>query len=339
MAKEEGVRGRRNVMHRRGFGRLARAALACALACAFVPACVSNDRAKQPNPPDAEVAKDAPEITGDDASVLVRTTHRNVQHYQTLLAQGQAREALAMHQTVGRAVDDNFATFRAKALDRSSLTVRNMAVTCLGFSLQRRAQARDLLLSLLEDDEPWIMANAALGLGVLKDPDTNLTRLIQMCTRGDAELRTSAASALKELFLVKETPRELTPQYWAAVDALVALLHDTANSRGRRAAVWGLGNLRHPATLDHLIGALKDKDEMVQIGALRGIELLGDQRALDALLDYLDGSPTTSAQSYARRALVAIALQGGFAKTPSELEPLETNPKLWRDWFRSRRMR
>ena len=328
-----GVRGRRNPVRRLAVF------VAVVLLGAGAWGCVSNDKAKQPQPADAEVAKDAPELKGDEASTLVRTTHRNVQHYQTLLAQGQTREALAMHQTVGRAVDDNFATFRTKALDTSSYTVRNMAVTCLGFSLLRRAQARDLLLSLLIDDEPWIMANAAMGLSVLKDPDTDLTRLIRLCTHGDAELRTSAATALKELFLVRETPRELTPQYWAALDALVALLHDKVTTRGRRAAAWALGNMRHPATLEHLVAALKDKDEMVQVGGLRGIELLGDQRALDPVIEFLDGSPTTSAQSYARRALVAIAIQSGFTKTPSELEPLGTNARLWRDWFRSQRMR
>ncbi|MHC4930773.1 MAG: hypothetical protein ACYTGV_01090, partial [Planctomycetota bacterium] len=76
-----------------------------------------------------------------------------------------------------------------------------------------------------------------------------------------------------------------------------------------------------------------------QIGGLRGLELLGDQRSLDPLLDYLDDAPTTEAASWARQALEKIAIQGGFAQNAGELTELGTNARLWRKWFRGARMR
>jgi HEAT repeat protein len=245
-----------------------------------------------------------------------------------------------MHFTVGRAVDDDFATFKNVILDdRAFSVVRNMALGCVGFSVARRQQARELLLQCLDADPPWFVANAAFGLSVLRDKETDLTKLIRLLGHGDQEVRTSAGTALKEIFMVRPTPRELTPEYWAAVDGLISLMHDEQHPRARRAGVTALANLHHPAVLEHLCAALKDDDEQVQIYALIGLEALGDQRALDPLCDFLDGHPTESPQSYAKRALIAIAVQGGFAKTPAEVDALGTSGKAWRKWFRNARNR
>jgi len=314
-----------------------RSCLLLTLALIFLLACQSTPRDKIRVEVDPDTAKDSPAFQDDDATRLVRQTHRNVQHYMQLRGQGKLQESVTMHRTVARAVDADFDIFREMAQNKSTLTARNMAVTCLGFSVLNRVKARDALITLLDDDHVWIKANAALGLSILRHKETDLTHLIRLLGHGDTEVRTNAATALRELFLVRETPRELTPEHWAAIDGLVSLLNDPATPRGRRAAVWALTNLRHPDMLPHLIVALNDDDERVQVGALRGMEILGDQRALEPLLEYLDGSPTTAAQSYARRALVAIAVQGGFAKTPAELDALGTRSKLWRKWFRNKR--
>lgn len=320
----------------RGKMRHVLAGLALLLAGA---SCASN-RDETAMPPDPDVITEAPELRGDEASQLVRATKRNVDRYWELRIQGQTQPMIALHQNIARSVDQNFATFRAQALDKELLIQRNPAIGCLAFAIEKRTKARDVLLQILKDEEdPTLLANAALGLGILRDKETDLTQLIRLVGHGDVEVRTSAASTLKELFRIKETPRELTPQHWAAVDRLVTLLHDERTTRGRRAAVWALANLRHPDVLDHLVSALEDKDELVQIGGLRGLETLGDQRGLEPILKYLEGNPTTNAQSYAKRALIKIAVQGGFAKTPSEVEDLGTNPKLWRKWFRNARMK
>ncbi|MHC4670204.1 MAG: HEAT repeat domain-containing protein [Planctomycetota bacterium] len=255
----------------------------CALlGLALLAGACSGPRKGETKLPDSEVMKDTPELTDDEAAQLMRRTERNVKLYEDLRLQGQTQKMVALHRTIGRTVDDNFATFRGVALQGKLAVKRNMAVKCLGFAVAERAKARDTLVQLLEEEDPFLLANASLALSILRDKETDLTRLIRLLGHADKEVRTNAATALMEIFNVKETPRRLTPQHYAAIDSLVSLLNDPATTRGRRAAVFALANLRHPETLDHLISALQDSDELVQIGGLYGIELLGDQRALEA---------------------------------------------------------
>lgn len=286
-----------------------------------------------------EVALDQHELFGDEASRLLRSTEKNVRQYRELLLQGQTQAAMAMRRTVGDTVDREFATFESVATKGKLLIQRNQAVKCLGFARRMRHRARDVLVGLFEDPEPVIVSNAVLGIGILRDPETDLTPIVSLLAHPDLAVRTNAASALKELFLIKETPRELNAQYITALDRLVGLLHEKRAVRARRAAAWAIANMHHPATLDHLVSALSDSDEMVQIGGLHGIEMLGDQRALKPLLEYLRGGPTREAESWARQALVKIAVQGGFAKTESELDGVGTSPREWEEWFRAARSR
>jgi HEAT repeat protein len=287
--------------------------------------------------PDTETIKDAPEVTGDEDTQLVRRTERNVKYFEELRLQGQTGSMMAVRRTIARTVDENFPTFQRIALDKQVSVQRNMAIQAIGFAAEYRTKARDLLVGLLDEDDPWILANAALALSRLADPETELTRLITLVGHADKEVRTSAATALMEIFNVQQTPRQLPPQYYAAIDRLVSLLHDKATTRGRRAAVFALANLQHPETLDHLASALEDSDEMVQIGGLYGIERLGDQRALEPVLEFLSKTASAEAASWAKKALVRIAVQGGFTNTPSELDKLGTSSKLWRRWFRAAR--
>ena len=75
----------------------------------------------------------------------------------------------------------------------------------------------------------------------------------------------------------------------------------------------------------------------LQIGGLYGIERLGDQRGLEPVLEFMSSTPSAEAASWAKKALVRIAVQGGFTNTPSELDKLGTSAKLWRKWFRAAR--
>ncbi|MHC4341580.1 MAG: HEAT repeat domain-containing protein [Planctomycetota bacterium] len=288
---------------------------------------------------ETETIKDSPELNQDETGRLLRRTDNNVKQHEELRLQGMTQQMVAVHRAIAQSVDDNIDTFRKVALEGDLLLQRNMAVKCLGFAVERREKARDTLLVLLNDDSVTIVANAVRGLGLLRDKETDLTPIVALCGSGDPAIRTNAAATLAALFLIKETPRRLTPQYHAAIDRLVLLLHDESHTRSRRAAAWALANLRHPITLEHLLSALRDPDVQTQIGGLHGLELLGDQRSLDPLLDYLDDAPTTEAASWARQALEKIAIQGGFAKNAAELTELGTNPRLWRKWFRGARMR
>ena len=122
------------------------------------------------------------------------------------------------------------------------------------------------------------------------------------------------------------------------MDRLVTMLHDPASIRSRRAAAWALANMRHVDAMPHLISALKDDDEQVQIGGLVGLKRLGDQRGLEPVLAYLEDGPTTEAASWARQTLEAIVIQMGLAQSAGELRDLGTNPRTWRNFIRAARM-
>lgn len=311
----------------------------CALSLLFV-ACQPPKQDSTTNvvkPPGA--TQNAPDIAQDDVTKLIRTTARNVATWDELRRQGKLQQMTAVRRVIGRAVDDNFDDFRRTVLEADTAIVRNMAVKCIPFAYEQREQARDTLLVLCKDRDLTIVSNAVLGLGILLDKKTDLTPVVALLAHGNVQVRTSAATALIRLFLVKETPRSLTPQYITAMDRLVTMLHDDSSIRSRRAAAWALANMRHPDTLPHLISALKDEDKQVQWGGLNGLKLLGDQRGLEAVLDYLDSGPTTEGASWAVQALEAIALQGGFAKHKSDMKDLGTSPRAWRSWFRERRMK
>jgi len=318
-------------------GTMRRALLAVILAAA---ACGSPPKAEEIKVPDPDIVGEAVDKGGDPDFELAKRTHSNVRHYNELRRQGLMQQMVAMHNNIARTVDENFEVYRRLALDRTLYTPRNWAVASLGFSLEKRKEARQVLEQVLaeEGENYWIIANACLSLSVLADPDTDISNVIVLLSHGDPEVRTSAATCIKEVWRVSETPRKLTPQHYAAVDRLVGLLSDPATTRGRRAAAFALANLRHPEMLDYLVTATKDSDDLVQIGGLYGISLLGDARAIEPLIAYLNSGPGEDPASWAKKALTNIAVQNGFAKTPAEVDALGTNGKAWRDWFRSKRM-
>jgi len=290
----------------------------------------------------AGAVEERPEVTLSESAKLVRNTEESVKRYEELRLQGLTRAMGALRDSIATSVDQNFDVYRDMAVNTGNYYLhRNMAVKCLGFARDKRVEAREALLSIAEktDEQPFLRANAMRALGILRDPETPLEPIVSMLGSGDPHMRTAAAEAFKELALVRKTPRDLTPQYYTAIERLSTMLYDKANLNGRRAAVWALANLRHPDTLDNLLAALGDKDEQVQIGALRGLELLGDQRAIEPLIKYLRDGPTSTGQSWAVTALKAIALQGGFTKDPGELAPLGSTPRKWEDFFRAARMK
>lgn len=289
----------------------------------------------------ADMAEDQPVLAQDENSKMVRNTSESVKRYEELRLQGLTRAQFALQSTISRTVDDNFEVFRDMALDGMSKLHRNMALRCIGFARERREDARECLIQIASNrKEPtYLVANAALGLGILRDPDTPLEPIVSLMGSGDATIRTNAARALLEIVKVKKTPRVLNPQYLAAIDRCATMLYDKHNRNGRRAAVYALANMRHPDNLDHLIAALDDADEDVQIGGLVGIAMLGDQRAIEPLLEYLRDGPTGAATTWTIKALKEIAQQSGLAKTPADTQGLGDSPSKWEEFFRGARMR
>jgi HEAT repeat protein len=310
---------------------------------ALFPACKSNDQEDVTNIVEvgAGAVEERPEVVTGENAKMVRNTEESVKRYEELRLQGLTRAMAALRDAIATSVDQDFPVYRDMALGADLYLHRNMAVKCLGFAREKRAEAREALLKIAEkpDEMPFMRANAMRALGILRDPDMPLEPIVSMLGSGDPAMRTAAAETFKEIALVKKTPRNLSPQYYTAIERLATMLYDKAHRSGRRAAVWALANLRHPDTMEHLLAALGDPDEQVQIGALRGLELLGDQRAIEPLIKYLRDGPTSSATSWTVKALKAIAVQGGFAKEPGELIPLGSNPRKWEEFFRAARMK
>jgi len=290
-------------------------------------------------PVEAISVKIPPEVAEKETTKTVRRVNRNVDLWQELLAQGKTTQAHSLRQSIARDVDENFDAVATVAREGEFTQLRNLAVKGLGFSRERRADARALLDTLLGDPQLTIVQNAALSLGILADPETDLTKLVALLAHGDAEVRTNAATALAKLFRVRETPRDLTPEYQVAADRLAAVLADAKHARARRAAVFAFANLHHPHMLPFLIDALEDEDVQVQIGALYGLKELADERALEPLLRYLDGDPSEAGASWAQEALTRIALVSGLAKDAGELDGLGGKTQKWREWFEKARAR
>ncbi|MEM8884793.1 MAG: HEAT repeat domain-containing protein [Planctomycetota bacterium] len=300
-----------------------------------------RDESKVTNIVEVGAAEERPEFTSDENAKLVKNTEDSVKRYEELRIQGLTRAMTALRGSIATSVDQDFEIFRDMALEGELNLHRNMALKCLGFADERKADSREALILIASNpkEQIFLRANAMRGLGILRDPETPLEPVVAMLGAGNPSMRTEAAETFKELALVKPTPRKLTPQYITAMERLATMLYDENNRPGRRASVWALANLRHPDTLEHLLAALDDQDEQVQIGALRGLELLGDQRALEPLLAYLDDGPPEGPKSWCIKSLKVIAVQGGFAKDRSELIPLGDNVRKWEEFFRKARMK
>ena len=210
------------------------------------------------------------ELDTDKDTSLIRATNRNVGSYSELRLQGKSQQMMAVHHAIADTVDREFDTFRRVALEADTIIMRNMATKCLAFAIKKRREARDTLLVLVRDRDLTIVSNAVLGIGILRDKETDITPIITLLGSGNEIIRRNAGTAIGQLFLVQETPRVLTAQYHAAIERLVFLLHDETSTRSRRAAAWALANLRHPATMEHLVSALQDDDEQVQFGGVGG---------------------------------------------------------------------
>ena len=303
-------------------------ALAAAVACKSNPAITTKVH---------PISLELPEqLERQPSTQLVRRAARNTTIWQDLITQGRPDQATALAIAIGRTVDENFEVFVEVARNGVLKTLRNEAVKCLAFSREHRLEATTVLMGMLDDPTPAIVANAVRGIGLLKDSRTELAPLIHLLAHGSPTVRTESARALKELFMGREPMLVLTPQQRVALDRLGAMSTDRTNTAGRRAAVWALAYMRNPETLYFLISSLEDTDVRVQVGGLLGIERLADPRAIAPLIEYLNRNPTEAGSSWARRALIKIAVAEGRAASEAELATMGTGVAEWQDLFRAK---
>ncbi len=302
-------------------------ALALAVACKSKPAVTTRV---------TPISLELPEqLERQPSTKLIRRTARNTTIWQELITQGRPDQATSLAIAIGRTVDENFEVFVDVAQNGVLKTLRNEAVKCLAFSRKHRFEATNVLMGMLDEPTPAIVANAVRGIGLLKDPRTDIAPLIDLLSHGTPTVRTESARALKELFAEREPMLFLTAQQRVALDRLAGMTTDRTNTAGRRAAVWALAYMRNPETLDFMISALEDTDVRVQVGGLFGIESLADPRAIAPLIRYLSRTSTEAGSSWARRALIKIAVAEGRAASEGELAKMGTGVAEWQDFFRA----
>ena len=282
------------------------------------------------------------ELAERESTKLVRATNRNIIQWHDLkYGQGATSAAVAMHHTIRTAVDENFDTFVDVARNGELLQLRSMAVKAIGFTSEHRRRAREFLKEELDNESWTIVANAALGLGILRSKKTDeedLGALISLLESKHAPVRANSADALSSLFTIKPTPVPLTPQYQTALDRLSILAEERGEIRVRRASVKALIGMHTPAAFMAFASGLDDPDFEVRIGCITGMRLLLDPRALDPLVTHLDDVDSKQEATHVTEALIKIAMVQNFSSDARELEALGTSYRKWRDFIRSKRM-
>jgi HEAT repeat protein len=196
--------------------------------------------------------------------------------------------------------------------------------------------ASNALLTATHAHDAWVAAEAAIALGRMFDPQA-LPALRALVDSEDPGIRSRAAVSLGRL------------RDRAAVPALIGALWSAPNLYEREEAVRWLGRLGDPAALDPLLNLLPeahtrhlvvvalgelgdarafaplthvlswDRNTTVRDGAVRGLAMLGDARALPVLLPLVSEDPALSNTSEALVRLHALErrLIGGVDLSPS----------------------
>jgi HEAT repeat protein len=282
------------------------------------------------------------ELAERESTKLVRATNRNIIQWHDLkYGQGATSAAIAMHHTIRIAVDENFDMFIDVARNGELLQLKSMAVKAIGFTSEHRRRAREFLKEELDNESWTIVANAALGLGILRSKKTDeedLGALISLLENKHAPVRANSADALGNLFTIKPTPVPLTPQYETALNRLTILAEQRGETRVRRASIKALIGMHTPGALMAFAEGLDDPDFEVRIGCITGMRLLLDPRAIDPLVTHLEDIDSKQEATHVTEALIKIAMVQNFSGDARELEALGTSYKQWRNFIRSKRM-
>ena len=190
---------------------------------------------------------------------LDRLMDRYIQAVWSLGNDRADRQALTLEKAIHDIVLEHFAELMRSAIEADQGQNRAIAIASLGFS--QRPEAIDALLNGLTASSPQIPGNAALALGILRDPRTPLAGLtdLAMTERSSDEL------------IEKPKDEMRRTASWALLRLQPAL-----NDRNGLAKVW-------PKILATPVDKL---DPGVAVHALRGIGLLRDKNLVGIALPY-----------------------------------------------------
>ena len=136
--------------------------------------------------------------------------------------------------------------------------VRFEAARALGRIRPQLTEPRDLLVSLLDDDEtqPLMLAVVVSALGERRDPDCSnlIPRLKRLLSHPQAEVRENSAAIVADSTTLAAG---LAPELVAALD------DDEPIVREKAAIALGVAGVRSPDVLAGLLAATTDEDEVV----------------------------------------------------------------------------
>jgi HEAT repeat protein len=168
-----------------------------------------------------------------------------------------------------------------------------------------RASGRVLIRLLEEDEEPAVLASAAIGVGHLRD-ERAIERLVALASHGSTDVRLAVVHGL----MGHDDDR--------AIRALIALSADD-DAAVRDWATFSLGvqiERDTPELRDALAERLGDRDADTRDEALRGLALRADKRAIEPALEAGD-SPQV------REAIELLAEATGDERLGARLEELD----------------
>lgn len=161
-------------------------------------------------------------------------------------------------------------------------------------------RALDALIPLLRDDDAKVRLAAVKALGGFGSA-TAIPPLVESFDDRKDEIRRAAAYAAVDI--LSNAPRERSHELRTAIvdalseppdavvtDALVELFEESTVPHQRRNAAWLLGRVsgEQDVTIQTLVTALDDDDELVRRFAATSLAEIGSDAVEDALLDALD---------------------------------------------------
>ncbi len=288
----------------------------------------------------AKPSVEGPEGSALPGSILPNTPRGAVEEkffrVDTLLSQwdaaqhdGEATQADGLAARIAASVDGDFALFASAAKGEQGVKGQTIAVQALGFS--KRAEATDLLVSALTEQDAALVGNALIGLKLRADPATPLPPLVDLLRARFAPL------ALANVVLAREKVGRPVESRTAqeAMTGLVGLIRDR-DPYVRLHAAKAMGALRQSESIDFLVLLLKDEHPTIRIAAAAALERIGDPRAFPPIIALLD-EMVPDQKPIVREILVSFAerLQGR-PLAEAEKQALDVSPRAWDRWFASR---
>ena len=152
---------------------------------------------------------------------------------------------------------------------------RKIAATALGFVESKKETASPLgpLLAALDDSDDEVIANALLGLSILADPKTPLTRIAGMLQdrERDAAARNNAGRVLRAM------PTEVLRG--SEKDAVLRAARFSVGDEDSRVRIHGLmilAQMEDSESLSDMASLLGDENRLVQLAASRAVAYVGE---------------------------------------------------------------